>query len=158
MRHDVLIYHYHLDTRSCERFARFINSADYSFAMVDTTNGLKVLGFLGLTCQNLVNICDHYKVWGSLNNKQNFLVDLPSDIIDPYYMKMKDESKKDKNAWHNAWDRSVDEEHIKYPAKDMYTSYEISRQIVDMRKCLHPDPDKGSSHREVAEASQQVDD
>ena len=35
---------------------------------------------------------------GSVNNKQNSLVDLASDIISPYYMKMKDESKKDKNA------------------------------------------------------------
>ncbi|EMS51988.1 putative methyltransferase PMT27 [Triticum urartu] len=33
-------------------------------------------------------------------NKMNSLVDLASAIVDPYYMKMKNEIKKDKNAWH----------------------------------------------------------
>src|SRR5215216_6487595 len=100
VQHDILVYHYHLDTRPCERFSRFINSSDYIFAMVDTTNDLKALKVSGLKCQNLINIQDHYKVWGSNNNKQNSLVDLASAIINPYYMKMKDESKKDKNSWH----------------------------------------------------------
>jgi hypothetical protein len=76
IRHDVLVYHYHLATRPCERFSRFINSSDYSFATVDTTNDLKALKVSGLTCRNLVDIRDHYKVWGSDNNKQNSLVDL----------------------------------------------------------------------------------
>src|SRR5215216_6747520 len=43
MQHDVLVYHYHLATRPCDRFSRFINSSDYSFATVDTTNNLKAL-------------------------------------------------------------------------------------------------------------------
>ena len=51
-----------------------------------------------LKCRNLVNIQDHYKVWGSDNNKLNSVGDLASAIINPYYMKMKDESKKDKNV------------------------------------------------------------
>ncbi|KAE8772330.1 hypothetical protein D1007_55673 [Hordeum vulgare] len=59
MRHDILIYHYHLAIRPCERFARFINSPDYSFAMVDIINDLKALNVSGLTYQNLVNIHDH---------------------------------------------------------------------------------------------------
>jgi hypothetical protein len=50
VRHDVLVYHYHLDTRSCERFARFINSLDYGFATVDTHNDLKALEISGLAC------------------------------------------------------------------------------------------------------------
>ena len=158
VRHDVLVYHYHLATRPCERFSRFINSSDYSFATVDTTNDLKALKVLGLKCPNLVNIQHHYKVWGSDNNKQNSLVDLASAIIDPYYMKMKDESKKDKNAWHNVWHERLDEQHVKYAAKDAYTSYEMYRRIVDTRKCLLPAPDGGSSHRAVAGASQEVDD
>ena len=29
---------------------------------------------------------------------------------------------------------------------DAYTSYEMYRWIVDMRNCLLPDPDEGSSH------------
>ena len=90
MRHDVLVYHYHLATRPCERFSRFINSSDYNFSMVDTTNDQKALKVSGLKCRNLVNIQDHYKVWGSDKNKLNSLVDLASAIIDPYYAKMKE--------------------------------------------------------------------
>ena len=93
--------------------------------MVDTTNDLKALKVLGLKCWNLINIQDHYKVWSSDNNKQNSLVDLALAIIDPYYMKMKDESKKDKNALHSVWHERLDEQHIKYAAKDAYTSYEM---------------------------------
>jgi hypothetical protein len=158
VRHDVLVYHYHLATRPCERFARFINSLDYSFATVDTNNDLKALELSGLPCRNLVDIRGHYMVWGSRKNKQDSLVDLGSAIIDPYYMKMKDESKKDKIAWHSAWEQRLDEEHFKYAAKDAYTSYEMYMRIVDMRKCLRPTPDEGSSHRPVAVASQEVDD
>ncbi|KAE8787951.1 Serine/threonine-protein kinase [Hordeum vulgare] len=69
VRHDVLIYHSHPARRSCECFSTFINSPNYSFTMVDTTNDLKALDVSGLTCQNIFNICDHYKVWGSTNNK-----------------------------------------------------------------------------------------
>ncbi|KAE8795819.1 putative ubiquitin-conjugating enzyme E2 26 [Hordeum vulgare] len=75
---------------------------------------------------------------GSTNNKQNSLVDLASANIDPYYMKMKDESQKDKNAWHSVWDERLDEEHVTYAAKDAYTSYEMYRRIVDMSKSLRP--------------------
>ncbi|XBI01338.1 hypothetical protein VPH35_130137 [Triticum aestivum] len=156
--HDVLVYHYHLDTRPCERFSRFINTSDYKFDAVDTTNDLKALKVSGLKCLNLVNIQDHYKVWGSAKNKLNSLVDLASAIIDPYYMKMKDESKKDKDTWHSVWHERLDEEHVKYAANDAYTSYEMYRRVVDMRKCLVHAPTEGSSHRAVAGASQEVDD
>ena len=50
VRHDILVYHYHLATRPCECFSRFINSSDYSFATVDTTNNLKALKVSGLKC------------------------------------------------------------------------------------------------------------
>ena len=30
VRHDVLVYHYHLATGPCENFSKFINSSDYS--------------------------------------------------------------------------------------------------------------------------------
>ncbi|KAE8780847.1 hypothetical protein D1007_45945 [Hordeum vulgare] len=59
---DVLIHHYHIATRPCERYATFINNPEYSFGTVDTTNNLKAFDVSGLTCQNLVNIRDHYKV------------------------------------------------------------------------------------------------
>ena len=113
-----------------ERFSRFINSSDYSFATVDTTNDLKALKVSGLKCPNLVNIQRDYEVWGSEKNKLYSLVDLASAIIDPYYMKMKNESKKDKNAWHNVWHERLDEQHLRYVAKDTYTSYEVYRRIL----------------------------
>ena len=134
VRHDVLVYHYHLATRPCKRFSRFINNSDYSFATVDTTNDLKALKVSGLKCLNLVNIQHHYKVWGSDNNKLNSLVNLASAIINPYYAKMKEESKKNKNAWHGVWHERLDEEHIKDAAKDAYTSYEMYMWIVDMKE------------------------
>ena len=55
-QHDVLVYHYHLATRPCECFYRFINSSDYSFATVDNTNDLKALKVSDLKCPNHVNI------------------------------------------------------------------------------------------------------
>ena len=75
-----------------------------------------------MKCQNLVNIQDHYKVWDSAKNKLNSLVDLTLAIIDPYYIKMKDESKKDKDTWHSVWHERLDDQHVKCAAKDMYTS------------------------------------
>ena len=111
-----------------------------------------------MKCPNLVNIQRDYKVWSSDKNKLNSLVDLASTIIDPYYMKMKNESNKDRNTWHSVWHERLHEQHVKYAAMDAYTSYEMYRQIVDMRKCLLPAPDEGSSQRAVAGASQEVDD
>ena len=52
----------------------------------------------------------------------------------------------------------MDEQYVKYVAMDAYTSYEMCKRIADMRNCLLPDPDEGSSHIAVAGASQQVDD
>ncbi|KAE8819549.1 putative ubiquitin-conjugating enzyme E2 26 [Hordeum vulgare] len=131
---------------------------DNSFATVDATNNLKAHDVSGLTCQNLVNIHGHYNVWGNTNNKHNCLVDLASAITDPYYTKMKDERKKDKNAWQSAWDQTLDEEHVKYTAKNVYTSYKMYMWLIYMRKCLRSTPHEGSSHRALVEASQEVDD
>ena len=125
---------------------------------MDTTNDLIAVKVSGLKCPNLVNIQHHYKVRGSDNNKLNSLVDLASTTIDPYYVKMKEESKRDKNTWHSVWHERLDEEHVKYAAKDAYTSYEMYMRIVDMRKYFRPVPDEGSSHRAMAAASQEVDD
>ncbi|KAE8800047.1 hypothetical protein D1007_24525 [Hordeum vulgare] len=122
MHHHVLSYHYCLDTRPCERFTRFLNSPEYMFATVDTTNDLMVLKSSGLSCEKLVNI---------------------QAIIDPYYRDMKVECKKDKSVWHKAWVKKLDEEHIEYVAKDTYTSYEMYMTIVDMRKCLLLADDEG---------------
>ena len=82
----------------------------------------------------------------------------PPTIIDPYYKNMKAACNKDKIAWQSAWEQRLDEEHIKYAAKDTYTSYEMYRRIVDMRKCLRPAPAEGSRHGAVAAASEEVDD
>ena len=100
-----------------QAFLQVIKSSAYSFAAVDTANDLKALKVSCLKCLNLVNIQSHYKVWGSDKNKLNSLVDLTSAIIDPYYAKMKEESNKDKNAWHSVWHERLDEQHVKYAGR-----------------------------------------
>ena len=56
VRHHVLIYHYCMATEPCVRFARFVNSTDYKFATVETTNDVKSAKGYGLVlrepCQN----------------------------------------------------------------------------------------------------------
>ena len=42
----------------------------------------------------------------------------------------------------------LDKAHIVYAAKEAYTSYEMYRQIVDMRKCLLPQDGEGSSRKQ----------
>ena len=90
VRRHVLIYHYCMDTEPCDRFNRFVSSTDYKFAMVDTKDDVKALSVTGLTCENLVKIHGHYKVWGS--TKKDSLAELASAIIDPYYEKMKQDA------------------------------------------------------------------
>ena len=86
MRHHVLIYHYCKATEPCDRFNRFVNSTDYNIAMVETKDDVNVLSVTGLACKNLVEIRDHYTVWGSTKDS---LVEFTSAIISPYYEKMK---------------------------------------------------------------------
>ena len=138
MGHHVLVYHYCLATRPCECFARFVNNPHYMFAMVDITNNVKVLKNSGIACQNLVDIQGQYKIWGNKEHEKDSLVHLTEAIIDPYYRDMKDSCNKDKHAWHSAWMEKLDIAHVVYAAKDAYTSYEMYRRIVDMRKCLLP--------------------
>ena len=90
MRHHVLVYHYCLATRPCERFARFVNSPHYMIAMVEITNYVKALENSGITCQNLVDIQGQYKIWGSKEHEKDSPVHLSEDIIDPYYKGIKD--------------------------------------------------------------------
>ena len=56
----------------------------------------------------------------------------------PYYRDMKDSCNKGKHAWHSAWMEKLDKPHVVYVAKEAYTSYDMYRRIVDMRKCLLP--------------------
>jgi len=51
-----------------------------------------VLRVTGLACKNLVEIREHYRVWGS--TKKDSLVELASAIIDPYYEKMKQDAQR----------------------------------------------------------------
>ena len=81
MHHHVLIYHYCMTTKPFSSFTTFVNSTDYKFAMVETTDDVKVLSVTGLACENLVEIRDHYRVWGS--TKKDSLFELASDIIAP---------------------------------------------------------------------------
>ena len=148
MHHDFLIYNYHLATKSCEHFARFVNSPHYMFATVDIANDVKVLKNSGIACQNLVDIQGQYKIWGSKEHEKDSLVHLAEAIIDPYYRDMKDSCNKDKRASHSAWMEKLDKAHIVYVAKEAYTSYDMYRQIVDMRKCLLPQNGQGSSRKQ----------
>ena len=89
MCHHVLVYHYCLATRPCERFARFVNSPHYMFTMMDITNNVKTLENLAIACQNLVDIRGQYKIWGSKDHEKDSLFHLAEAIIDPYYRYMK---------------------------------------------------------------------
>ncbi|KAE8775088.1 hypothetical protein D1007_52446 [Hordeum vulgare] len=70
MGHDILVYHYYLGTRPCERFTMFVNGCDYIFD-----------GCLG-----------------DKEKHKDSLVDLAMSIIDPYYRGMNDVYKKKKVA------------------------------------------------------------
>ncbi len=138
VHHHVLIYHYCMAIEPCDRFNRFVNSTDYKFAMVETTDDVKALSVTGLACQNLVDIQGQYKIWGSKEHEKDSLVHLAEAIIDPYYRDMKDSCNKDKRSWHSAWMEKLDKAHIVYAAKEAYMSYDIYMRIIDMRKCLLP--------------------
>ena len=116
--------------------------------MVDTKDDVKALSVMGLAFKNLVEIRDHYTVWGS--TKKDSLVELASAIIDPYYEKMKQDAQRTNPlSWHRAWMRQLDEPHLRFTAKSMYTCYEMHRRIVDMRKCLITQIDEPrSSHKQ----------
>ena len=148
MRHHVLIYHYCMATEPCDRFGRFVNSTDYKFAMVETADDVKALSVTCLAGKNLVEIRDHYRVRGS--TKKDSLVELASAIIDPYYEKMKQDSQRTNPvSCHRAWMWRLDEPHLRFAAKSVYTCYEMYRRIVDMRKCLITQIDEpGSSHKQ----------
>jgi hypothetical protein len=63
---------------------------------------------------------------GSEKKKQKHtLVDLAAAIIDPYYRDMKAECDKDKFVWHKAWVNELNEEHIKYVAKDAHQIQDV---------------------------------
>ena len=113
---------------------------------MDTTNDVKALSVTGLAYKNLVEICDHYTVWGSTKDS---LAKLASAIIDPYYVKMKQDAQRTSPvSWHGAWMPQLDEPHLRFAAKSMYTCYEMHRRIVDMRKCLVTQIDEPeSSHK-----------
>ena len=148
MRHHVLIYHYCMAIEPCDRFNRFVNNTNYKFAMVEIKHDVNALSVMGLACKNLVEIHDHYRVYGS--TKKDSLVELASAIIDPYYEKMKQDAYRTSPvSWHKAWMRQLDEPHHRFATKSVYTCYEMHGQIVDMRKCLVTQIDKpGSSHKQ----------
>ena len=77
-------------------------------------------------------------------------VDLAKAIIDHYYTDMKAEYDKNKPDWHRGWVKKLDEYHLQTTAKQAYTCYEMFRRIVDMRKCLLPEDNEGSSHKQSA--------
>ena len=68
--------------------------------------------------------------------------------MDPYHRDMKDSCNKDKRAWHSAWMEKLDKAHIVYATKEAYTSYDMYKRIIDMRKCLLPQNGQGSSRKQ----------
>ena len=148
VRHHVLIYQNRIATEPCDSFARFVNNTDYKFATVETSNDVKALMVMGLACKNLIEIREHYRVWGS--TKKDSLVELAPAIIDPYYEKMKQDANRTRPiSWHEAWMWQLDESHLRFAAQSVYTCYEMHRRIVDMRKCLITQIDEvGSSHKQ----------
>ncbi|XBI80779.1 hypothetical protein VPH35_089838 [Triticum aestivum] len=126
----------------------FVNNPHYVIATVDITNDVKALENSGIACQNLVHIQGQYKIWGSKEHEKDSLVHLAEAIIDPYYRDMKDSCNKDKRAWHSDWMEKLDKAHVVYAAKEAYTSYDMYRRIVDMRKCLLPQNGQGSSRKQ----------
>ena len=60
----------------CDHFNMFVNSTDYKFATVETTDNVNVLRVTGLAYKNLAEIHDHYRVWGS--TKKDSMVELAS--------------------------------------------------------------------------------
>ena len=115
--------------------------------MVDTTNDEKMLKTTGLDCRNLMDIQCMYKILGGEEKHKDSLVNIAMSIIDPYYRGMNDVCKKKKVSWHRAWVQRLDEDHVKYAAKDAYVSYEMCRRIVDMRKCHRPPPTGTPRHK-----------
>ena len=143
MLHHVLIYHYCMATEPCDRFNRFVNNTDYKFAMVETTDDVKALSVTGLACKNLVEIHDHYRVWSSTKKDSRL------DHHRPLLRKMKQDAQRTSPvSWHWAWMRQLDEPHLRFVAKSVYTCYEMHRRIIDMRKCLVTQIDEpGSSNK-----------
>ena len=95
-------------TKPCDHFNRFVNSTNYKFATVETKDDVNALNVTGLACKNLVEICDHYTVWGS--TKKVSLVELAPTIVDPYYEKMKQDAQRTSPlSWHRAWMWQLDE-------------------------------------------------
>ena len=76
------------------------------------------------------------------------MVHLAKAIIDSYYRDMKDSCNKDKRAWNSAWMEKLDQAHVVYAAKEAYTSYDMYRRIIDMRKCLLAQNGQGSSQNQ----------
>ncbi|KAE8811293.1 hypothetical protein D1007_11653 [Hordeum vulgare] len=146
MRYHVLLYHYFVAIVPCERFTRFVNSPDYRFAMVDTTNDRKVLKTSGLAHEKLFDIHDHYKIRGRKKYMDSH-IDVAEAIIDPYYGGLKAECKKNKPAWHRTWVKILDEHHIETATKEVYTCYEMFTRIIDMRNFVLPEYVEESNHK-----------
>ena len=61
---------------------------------------------------------------------------------------MKDSCNKDKLAWNSAWMEKLEKAHVVYTANEAYTSYDMYRWIVDMRKFFLPQNSHGSSQKQ----------
>ena len=97
----VLVYHYlYAAPSTSERFANFINSDAYEFSTVDANSDRRVLRDTGLMCQNLVDIQEQYKIKNNGKSKDS-LPDLGAAIIDPSFISVKGDAKK--NELYKKW-------------------------------------------------------
>ena len=130
-----MVYHYHYATPSpSERLANFINNYAYEFATIHANNDRRVLEDTSLSCQKLVDIQEQYKIKNNDKSKDS-LGDLSATIIDPIFLNVKGDAKKNKlyKKWVNF---PLDDEQVSYAARDAYVSYEVYRRIALMRECL----------------------
>lgn len=143
MENHILVYHYHYAAPSpSERFANFINNDAYEFATVDTNNDRRVLEDTGLSCQKLVDIQEQYKIKNN-NKSKDSLGDLGAAIINPSFLKVKGDAKKNK-LYKKRANFPLDDEHVSYAVKDAYVGYEVYRRIALMRECLGKPEDVAS--------------
>ncbi|KAE8808564.1 hypothetical protein D1007_14952 [Hordeum vulgare] len=101
---------------------RFVNCTNYKFALMETTDDVKAQNLSSLAFEKLVKIRGHYRVWGSTKDS---LVELALVIIDPYYEEMKEDAKINPVSWNGAWMWKLDEAHLTFATKNVYTCYEM---------------------------------
>ncbi|KAM0910136.1 hypothetical protein ACQ4PT_014358 [Festuca glaucescens] len=124
---EVLVYHIcHADERS-EKLYNFLYGYRYTFAGFCTAEDRNVLGRSKFYIHNIKDI---QMIWRDPDNSKRTqgLKDVAAAIIDPVYMKMKDDfGRTEHSMWANA--PPLPPDHILYAARDAYVTYEVYRRL-----------------------------